>query len=210
VRVHYNGWTSGGKLVDSSFKKGRASIFILDDLIAGLSEGIQLMSAGDTMRFWIPPALAQGEAAAGGPLVYQVELLAVIRAPDPPPPAELAAPPKDAVKSTSGLAWKVLRFGEGFARPGTESIVALRFSGWTAADGKWRDTNFARPIPSVFPVKDLVAGWAEGIVLMTPGEKRRFWIPGELAYKGQAGKPQGMVVYDLELVEIRQQQAPAR
>jgi FKBP-type peptidyl-prolyl cis-trans isomerase len=37
---------------------------------------------------------------------------------------------------------------------------------------------------------------------MTVGEKRRFWIPEALAYKGQAGAPAGMLVFDVELLEI--------
>ena len=38
---------------------------------------------------------------------------------------------------------------------------------------------------------------------MTIGEERRFWIPEELAYKGRAGAPQGMLVFDVELLEIK-------
>ena len=38
---------------------------------------------------------------------------------------------------------------------------------------------------------------------MTVGEKRRFWIPEELAYKGNPGAPQGMLVFDVELLEIK-------
>jgi peptidylprolyl isomerase len=35
------------------------------------------------------------------------------------------------------------------------------------------------------------------------GDKTRFWIPEELAYKGAPGKPQGMLVFDVELLEIK-------
>ena len=38
--------------------------------------------------------------------------------------------------------------------------------------------------------------------MMTLGEKRRFWVPEDLAYRGQPGRPQGMVVFDIELVAI--------
>ena len=41
---------------------------------------------------------------------------------------------------------------------------------------------------------------------MVVGEKRRLWIPEELAYKGAPGKPQGMLVFDVDLIEIK---APA-
>jgi peptidylprolyl isomerase len=48
----------------------------------------------------------------------------------------------------------------------------------------------------------VIAGWTDGLQVMTPGDRVRFWIPEELAYKGQAGKPQGMLVFEVELLEI--------
>jgi peptidylprolyl isomerase len=51
-----------------------------------------------------------------------------------------------------------------------------------------------------------IAGWKEGLQLMTIGEKRRFWIPQNLAYKGRPGPPAGTVVYDIELLEIKKAQ----
>ena len=44
-------------------------------------------------------------------------------------------------------------------------------------------------------------GWTDGIPQMSVGDTYRFWIPDELAYKGQEGKPQGMLVFDVELLE---------
>ena len=37
---------------------------------------------------------------------------------------------------------------------------------------------------------------------MVEGEKRRFWIPGALAYDGVPGRPQGLLVFDIELIRI--------
>jgi hypothetical protein len=48
-----------------------------------------------------------------------------------------------------------------------------------------------------------MAGWKECVQLMVVGEKRRCWVPQDLAYKGQAGKPTGTVVFDIELVDTR-------
>jgi peptidylprolyl isomerase len=48
----------------------------------------------------------------------------------------------------------------------------------------------------------VIPGWTEGVQLMVEGEKRRFWIPEELAYKGKEG-PQGMLVFDIDLIEIK-------
>ena len=48
----------------------------------------------------------------------------------------------------------------------------------------------------------VIAGWTEGVQLMVEGEKRRLWIPERLAYGGQRGAPQGMLVFDVELIKI--------
>jgi FKBP-type peptidyl-prolyl cis-trans isomerase len=48
----------------------------------------------------------------------------------------------------------------------------------------------------------VIKGWTEGVQLMVEGEKTRFWIPQDLAYKGQAGAPRGMLVFDVELIRI--------
>ena len=77
----------------------------------------------------------------------------------------------------------------------------MHYTGWTT-DGKMFDSSYARDAASTFPVNQVIKGWGEGVQLMTVGEKRRLWIPQELAYAGQAGRPQGMLVFDVELLEI--------
>jgi peptidylprolyl isomerase len=55
-----------------------------------------------------------------------------------------------------------------------------------------------------FPLEgSVISGLVEGLQLMVVGEKRRFWIPEKLAYNGQPGHPQGTLVFDVELVEVR-------
>ena len=63
VTVHYTGWTTDGKMFDSSVSRGKPATFPLDRVIAGWTEGVQLMVQGEKRRFWIPEALAyQGQA----------------------------------------------------------------------------------------------------------------------------------------------------
>ena len=52
------------------------------------------------------------------------------------------------------------------------------------------------------PVSHLIPGWAEGLQLMAEGDKARLWIPEALGYKGQPGAPAGMLVYDVELLQV--------
>ena len=56
--------------------------------------------------------------------------------------------------------------------------------------------------PTPMRLDDVITGWREGVQLMVEGERTRFWIPQDLAYRGQAGSPRGMLVFDIELVRI--------
>lgn len=81
VTVHYSGWTTDGKLFDSSVKRGQPTSFPLNGVIAGWTEGVQLMVEGEKRRFWIPAKAAYGEnAPAGYPaglLVFDIELIKI-------------------------------------------------------------------------------------------------------------------------------------
>jgi FKBP-type peptidyl-prolyl cis-trans isomerase len=77
VTVHYTGWTTDGKMFDSSVVRGRPSTFQLEQVIAGWTEGVQLMVVGETRRFWIPEKLAYKGQDPKGLLVFDIELLAI-------------------------------------------------------------------------------------------------------------------------------------
>ena len=79
VTVHYTGWTTDGKMFDSSITRGQPISFPLDGVIAGWTEGVQLMVEGEKTRFWIPERLAyEGkDGAPKGMLVFDVELIAI-------------------------------------------------------------------------------------------------------------------------------------
>ena len=199
VTVHYTGWTTDGRMFDSSVARGKPATFPLDRVIAGWTEGVQLMVPGETRRLWIPEALAyRGQREPRGLLVFDVELLS-FTAP-PTAPADVKAPPADAKKTTSGLAYKVLKPGTGTRKPARSSEVTVHYSGWTT-DGRMFDSSVMRGEPIAFPLDGVIAGWTEGVQLMVEGEKTRFWIPEALAYKGQSA-PYGMLVFDVELIKI--------
>jgi len=114
---------------------------------------------------------------------------------------EFAIPP-DAQKTPSGIAWIVLKPGTGTDHPRATSQVLVHYTGWTP-DGKKFDSSVDRGEPSQFGLDQVIRGWTEGVQLMVKGEKRRFWIPGSLAYDGVQGRPQGMLVFDIELFDFR-------
>ncbi len=317
VTVHYSGWTTDGKMFDSSVERGEPTSFPLGGVIAGWTEGLQLMVAGEKRRFWIPEDLAYGPAVPGsgrpgGMLVFDVELIAIKEAPKPPedtektesgvaykvikegkgetpgagqvitfhftaetmegqtvqdsraeqsppsvpldklppalaglftemktgerrkcwlpeaqapggfivadlelisfkeaPPApavpeNVAAAPDDAEKTESGIAHKLLAEGTGKEKPKATDTVKVHYSGWTT-DGKMFDSSVTRGEPTEFPLNGVIKGWTEGVQLMVVGEKRRFWIPEDLAYGPVvpgSSRPGGMLVFDIELLEI--------
>jgi peptidylprolyl isomerase len=202
VKVHYSGWTTDGKLFDSSVSRGRPIVFPLNRVIAGWTEGVGLMVVGETRRLWIPAKLAyEGHPdKPQGMLVFDVELLDILHVPDAP--ADVAAPPADAQRSESGLAWKVLKAGTGTVHPKKDSIVRVHYTGWTT-DGKMFDSSVVRGQPSTFSLDGVIPGWTEGLQLMFEGEKTRFWIPEKLAYEGKKA-PYGLLVFDVELIKIVQ------
>jgi peptidylprolyl isomerase len=203
VKVFYVGWTTDGKMFDKQIPPEQPITFPLRGVIAGWTEGVQLMKVGDRFRFWIPKELAYNDRPGrpAGMLVFDVELVDVVKPPETP--ADVAAPPADAQKTASGLAWKVLQPGKGGPKPTADSTVTVHYSGWTT-DGKMFDSSVARGEPASFPLKGVIPGWTEGVQLMEVGSKVRFWIPEELAYKGAGGgAPQGMMVFDVLLLAIR-------
>src|SRR3954467_7689487 len=119
-----------------------------------------------------------------------------------PPPDDVAAPPGDAEKTASGLVSKVLQPGKGTAHPAKTDVVTVHYTGWTT-DGKSFDSSVSRGKPASFPLDKVIPGWTEGVQLMVAGEKRRFWIPQHLAYKGKEGRPAGMLVFDVELISFK-------
>ena len=121
-------------------------------------------------------------------------------APQPAPP-DVAAPPADAKKLDSGVWKKVLTKGTGDVHPGDHDDTTVQYSLWTT-DGRMYDSTVSRGQPAAFPLDRIPPGWAAALVSMTIGEKARFWIPEELAFKGRKG-PQGMLCMEFELLNYK-------
>ncbi len=85
VTVHYEGKLLDGKVFDSSYERGEPSEFVLNEVIPGWTEGVQLMKVGSKYRFFVPSDLAYGGRGAGqdiGPnatLIFEVELVSIER-----------------------------------------------------------------------------------------------------------------------------------
>lgn len=84
VKCHYEGFLIDGTVFDSSVQRGEPAVFGLQQVIAGWTEGLQLMQEGAKYRFFIPYKLAYGEGGAGASippyaaLIFDVELIQVM------------------------------------------------------------------------------------------------------------------------------------
>jgi peptidylprolyl isomerase len=200
VTVNYTGWASDGRMLDSSVARGNPSTFPLNRVMAGWKECVQLMVIGEKRRCWVPQDLAY-KGQAGRPLgtvVFDIELIESRSSPAIPP-ADVKEAPKDASRTPSGLAYKVLRKGTGVRHPDNLREVVVHYTGWTP-QGKMFDSSIPSGQPRTMRLDEVIKGWTEGVQLMVEGERTRFWIPGDLA-KGLPGLT-GPLVFDIELVKI--------
>jgi FKBP-type peptidyl-prolyl cis-trans isomerase len=110
------------------------------------------------------------------------------------------------VSTATGLQYEVLTAGTGTVSPTASANVTVHYKG-TTLDGKEFDSSYSRGAPASFPLNRVIAGWTEGVQLMTEGAKYRFYIPSELAYGEQgAGRdigPNAALIFDVELIKIQ-------
>jgi FKBP-type peptidyl-prolyl cis-trans isomerase len=213
VKVNYTGWTTDGKMFDSSSKHGQPATFALKQVIPGWTEGLQLMVVGEKRQFWIPKELAYNDRPGkpAGMLVFQVEMLEIIPGPKPiAMPEGMGAPPADAQKDDkTGLSWKVTTKGTGKDKPSEAAYAEFHFTAWSP-DGVMIDSTVQRGRPLNIPVDKGIPAWKAMLPQMVAGEKRMVWAPEEMAFKGRPGAKGGLTVFELELVKfVEPPKAPA-
>jgi len=127
-------------------------------------------------------------------------------------PADVQEPPRDALQTASGIAMIVLQSGSGSQHPGGDDCVVVKFTAWRR-DGTLQATSGVHRETALQCLTSMIPGASEAPQLMVPGEKRRIWIPAELAFSAHAMHhhdkdlrqyPQPMfdLTLDLELVRI--------
>ena len=123
-----------------------------------------------------------------------------------PAPSDVAKPPADAQRTTSGLMTKLLEAGKGEIKPKPQDRVKVHYTGWTT-DGKMFDSSHKRGRPTTFGVTQVIPGWTEGLQLMSIGSKYQFVIPYNLGYgeRGAGGQigPFETLIFEVELIEIK-------
>jgi FKBP-type peptidyl-prolyl cis-trans isomerase len=179
VQLSYSAWTATGRLVDSTVvTKQPKQTFVFRETPA-FEEVVRTMTVGEVVR-----------------------VLALKQTPAPPlAPRDVAAPPASAKKTAKGVFYKELKPGTGTVHPAVTDKVKVHYTGWTT-DGRIFDSSIVRGEPTALQVSRALPGWTEALPTMVVGQKTRFWIPVELGFDNQPGQPKGMLVFDMELVEI--------
>ena len=113
---------------------------------------------------------------------------------------------KDGVKTLdSGLQYKIIKSGDG-PSPKAEDTVTTHYRG-TLIDGREFDSSIARGQPASFPVKGVIKGWTQALMMMKVGDKWELYVPPELGYgaqqRGEVIEPNSVLVFELELLEIK-------
>jgi FKBP-type peptidyl-prolyl cis-trans isomerase len=211
VTLEYSAWSATGRLFDSTevTKQPKRTLPFREP--PALEEILKTMVAGQKVRLWLPAAqLEQLPSTPAGQVCYEVTLVDITPKQAPPPvPVAVAAPPAKAKQTAGGVHYEVLKAGTGTAHPAKTDRVKMHYTGWRT-DGRMFDSSEINDQPATVAVSRLTPGWAEAMTEMVPGERRRLWIPEHLAYAKAPGAPAGMIVMEVELLEIVAAPPPAR
>lgn len=195
-------WSADGVTRASARESGAqvASVRVLAQQQPALARALMVTPVGETRRWWIQADRLKPGYPGMPDLPHVVDLTVLGEKSPVQTPADVAAPPADAIRTATGLAYKVLKRGAGGSRPNLSSQIQIDYSGWTTA-GRLFDSSVVRGERASFPLSQLIAGWQEGVQLMSRGDTYRFWIPGPLAYDNMPSPdaPKGMLVFDVTL-----------
>jgi FKBP-type peptidyl-prolyl cis-trans isomerase FkpA len=118
------------------------------------------------------------------------------------------------IVSPSGLKYEDLKIGDG-AEASAGKIVAVRYAGWLGNHSKLEfDSSRDRPFTFRLGAGDVLKGWDEGLLGMRVGGKRRLIIPPDLGFGkqgvGSVVPPNSVLIYEFELLEVREAASPSR
>lgn len=208
VRVHYTGKFADGKVFDSSYERGAPITFKLGkgQVIKGWDEGIALLPEGSKAKFIIPPALGYGDKEmgtmpAGSTLFFDVELVEIVKAPEP-----FDVKGKDTLTLESGLKYIKLNSTDRAPAEAFKTVV-VHYTGFLL-DGSIFDSSVERgqPFSFVLGKNQVIQGWEQGIAKLRVGEQARLIVPANLGYGSRDMgiiPPNSTLVFDVELLEVK-------
>jgi|KBSSwiStaDraftv2_1062776.scaffolds.fasta_scaffold269117_3 FKBP-type peptidyl-prolyl cis-trans isomerase len=160
---------------------------------------------GSVAKLWIGLAIV---AVVGVAAAYQGTRRQVAMAEPAPNFLARNAHRSGVVTTASGLQYEVLEAGKG-EKAKSSDMVVVEYDG-KLANGESFDSSARHGGPATLPVNGLIPGWVEGLQLMNPGAKYRFWIPPHLGYGEQGAgdgaiPPNALLVFDVKLLAIAPQ-----
>jgi FKBP-type peptidyl-prolyl cis-trans isomerase len=215
VAVSFIAWKTDGNLFSTSTSMNDSDLLCLNDSIIGVKEALQQMVVGEKVRLWIPEDLTfheghhhvqhrpEDEEPPHKDLTFDLELLSILKA--PPSPESVKQPPEAATRTTSGLAYQVLKNGSGDRHPAANDKVMAHFSCWRG-DGRLYESTVVGKHPARIDLATAMPGLREALTHMVVGEKTRFWMPAALVYGEKPVEgfyPAGDLVYEIELLSVK-------
>ncbi|WP_417234642.1 FKBP-type peptidyl-prolyl cis-trans isomerase [Arthrobacter sp.] len=229
--------TQDGKEIGNTFTDPAMTLSLVDELKQADAEIYDILvgtKVGSWVAYVRPDdtaAATEGESKSAEPAeAAQVLVLKVVGAKDKPAPkitfnkeegdakkgAEASATLDDdglaTVKIPAGneppadLKVTTLKEGDG-AKVKKTDTVTVNYAGATWSDGKQFDSSYDRGEPATFGLNQVIKGWTQGLEGVKVGSTVLLTIPGKLAYDGSAGKPQGTLVF---IVEVTKADAAAK
>ena len=220
VTAHYSGRLLDGKKFDSSYDRGQPFTTTLNQVIVGWKKAIPTLKKGGKATFYIPSALAYGEAGAGADipansvLVFDIELVDFQESMNPKEQATadakliqdfLAKNKIEAEQDASGIWYTITEPGTG-GNPASTSKVKTHYKGMLL-NGTVFDSSYDRGQPLEFGLNQVIRGWQIAIPKLQKGGKGTFYIPSGLAYgpTGAGGviPANAVLIFDVELLDFK-------
>lgn len=200
VIVHFELWSPDGEKFQSSYDHGKPGEFPLGKIFPAWSEGIQMMVEGEKRRLWIPAELAPPNPKSGpkGAVICDMELVSFRSVPNLPKGG--TTPPPGTPSTSFGVYSVTLEKGKE-EEVDTGIGAMANFTLWTQ-NGKMQDSTALRNRPTFFLYDRVMAPFGDILKQMAIGEKRRIWIPGNVANGQWVGSPKGMLIFELELIKF--------
>lgn len=205
VTCHYRGWLDDGTVFDSSYQRGEPATFPLGNVIAGWTEGLQLVAEGGMIELEIPFNLGYGERGrppkipGRSTLHFLVELVEIVK----PGPVDEDAP-EEFTTTESGLKYRIRRASDGDQATARDTVT-VHYRGWLDDETEF-DSSYGRGEPISFPLNGVIPGWTEGMQLVGEGGMIELEIPAKLGYGADgvpgAIPPNATLHFLVELIEV--------
>lgn len=194
------GRRADGTVVQNTFASPDPIRMQMSRLIPAWQSAFTAMVAGEQRRFWFPAELAPKNPKTGAQeaLVFDLELVAVLKMADPP--SSLRAPDPKATQVGLSSWTLTMKAGKGGAKATRQDAALLNFTVWNDA-GHTLSTSALDGRPTLFPLDRVMPAFAACVEGMTVGELRRCWIAAA-GNEGFPGAPTGALIFELELLNL--------